>query len=164
MKRFELVLFVLFVTGICLAQKWEVTLTSGQTYSPVKLNSLLNDSLQFQMTSSPVSVPLETLASIKLLKTRRLRLWGFTGGVVGFSCGYFVGSLFGKIFDLPLKRFEDPVVLFPTTTGIVLGAVLGLDHARESAKTNPAQDYDFSQLSREEKKITIQRILQRRNQ
>lgn len=144
-----------------MAQKWEVTLTSGQIHSPVKLDTLQGDSLRFFKKSNTILVSLDVLSRIKALNTWRLRLWGLGGGLCGLSCGYVVGRVFGSIFDLPLKQTEDPVVLFPTATGVVLGVVLGLDHADELDRGKPLPDHDFSQMTREEKVTTLRKILQR---
>jgi len=161
MRRFGVTLVILFLMSFGSAHNWEVTLTSGQTYSPVRLDWFDGNTLHFNMGSYGISISLEAIARIRFLNRYRLRLWGFAGGVAGFYGGFLGGKWFAeKIFEMPLEPKEDPVVLFPAATGAVLGTVLALDHARRSGKAIVNPDYDFSQMTLEEKVTTLQEIMQ----
>lgn len=161
MKRFWALLFIFLSARLVLAQEWEVTLTSGETYSRVRLDALRSDSLSFNARFYSLSVPLDSVAGLKFESHLKSRLWGVAGGAAGFYGGLLFGKAFSeKIFEMPLEPREDPVVLFPTAVGAVLGTVFALDYAQESGRGVVKEEYDLSVMPLEEKVRTVNGLLQ----
>lgn len=153
--------FWLFLAPVTLTQRWEVTLVSGKTYPYVRLQNIRGDSLSFDTGTYRAFVPLNDVSRVKSSDQFRLLMWGVAGELVGYYAGFRFGKFFAKeIFEMPLESRNDPVVLFTTATGAVLGAVFGIDYAR---KLGTSSDYDFSSMTREEKRRTVEEILKKRH-
>ncbi|MEE9167748.1 MAG: hypothetical protein V3U24_09875 [Candidatus Neomarinimicrobiota bacterium] len=157
---FRVPLIIVLLTGCLFGQRWDVTLTSGQTYANVRIDDVHDGALLFQVDFYQVSVPVDAIAQVNYQSQFGLHLWGFLGGLAGGYAGYLLGKVFEeKIFEMPLEPREDPIVLFPTATGTVLGTVFGADFARQTGRAIDRREYDLSSMAPEERLTTIEYIL-----
>lgn len=126
---------------------WKVTLTSGDSYTDVALESVRNDRLVISRLGDTTSIDVDAIAEIR--RTRAWNIWksmGY-GAAIGGAAGYVAGAV-GHGSKSPSTYLA---------AGLAGGALIGL-LVREAF--GPGDDvYDLSGKSRIEKLQAIDELL-----
>ncbi len=163
MKQLKLMLIILIISGALFGQNRRVTLVlaSDSTLSNISLEKFEGDSLyvrQYTLAGKFIRIqalPVTQIEQIHLKETRIIdRLKGFIlGGTVGALFGYFV---WGPLAE-PAGELSHIVWLMTGAIGSGVGSLVGVIVG--SSQVPVEVTHDFSKMTTEEKKETIQEMV-----
>ena len=154
MKRLKLILIILFLVCTTFGQQWRISLTSGDTYHPVTLDSLKGNTLVFhhRLTGISTSIPLERISFLEFLELESPKM--FKRFFCCFPAGFMAGGM-------ATARFITYSGSYPVLVGFAAGLFAAVVDAKLTAKSGNI-GYNLSQMTTEEKMKTIQEIMEKR--
>ena len=145
--------------------RWRVTLSGGDVISGVELIGLMDNALVVAADSIKESVPVDSIAELRLVRTASFFHIAETGAAIGSAVGLLSGAIFSKpgggfgSFGLGNPWVYRPLAALGTGVGLgVIGYIVG---GIVAAILNIDEVYDLSHVSNTVRVAVILHIFHR---